>query len=188
VRVRPVCHAAVIAVTLSAACGAPNRDRTAESASASSRSDSLSREPSYVATNPQLSAVPPRDSVSAHPVDWTVDLVMQRLASGGLNARVRGPVTAKHMSAPGTDIQVDGAELEIYLYGDANAAARDIDGFDRLMRMPDGALMWEKPPALVTSNNLVVLIITSDASVREHVRSVLNLSHMKEYRVSTPKP
>jgi hypothetical protein len=185
----PVRSATLIAcVTLAAACGAPSRDRAAESASASNRADSTAPARSYTATNPESSAVPARDSVSAHPVDWTVDLVIQRLTSGGLNAKVRGPVTVKHMDVAGTSIQVPGAELEIYLYGDANAAAQDIDRFDRLMRMPNGALMWEKPPALVTSNNMVILVITSDATVREHVRRVLNLSHMKEYHTVRSKP
>jgi hypothetical protein len=140
---------------------------------------------SYTAINPESSAVPARDSVSAHPVNWTVDLVMQRLSSGGLRAVRLGPVGRRHMSVAGTRVQVPGAELEIYLYGDANAAAQDVDRFDRLMRTPDGALVWAKPPALVTANNMVILIITADATIGEHVRRVLNLSHVKQYRAGT---
>ena len=185
----PVRLVALLAcVMLEAACGSPRHDREAESAEASHRADSVAPAASYTATNPESSVIPARDSVSAHPVDWTVDLVMQRLSDGGLKPALQGPVTAKHMSAPGTSVQVPGAELEIYLYGDANAAAPDIDQFDRLMRMPDGALMWEKPPAIVTSNNMVILIVTSDATVRERIRRVLNLSHMKEYQTVTAKP
>ena len=143
---------------------------------------------SYTATNPESSAIPARDSVSSHSVNWTVDLVMQRLSDGGMAATSLGPVTTKHMSVAGTRVQVPGAELEIYLYGDANAPAQDIDRFDRLMRMPDGVLMWEKPPALVTSNNLVILVVTPDVRVREDVRRVLNLSHIRGYPTMTPKP
>lgn len=96
-------------------------------------------------------------------------------------AKVTGPVQVKHMTVPGTSVHVPGAELEVYIYGDANATAQDVDRFDRLMRMPDGALMWQKPPALITANNLVVLVLTSDAAVREHIRRVIKLSHMTQY-------
>ena len=183
---RPLLRAALVAcLALATACGAPRPDRLpADSASLATPSGDGGRAGSYSAVNPESSGVPARDSVSAEPVNWTVDLVMTRLKSGGLDAKLLQPVTAKHMSAPGARVQVPGAELEIYLYGDANATAQDIDRFDRLMRMPDGALMWEKPPALVTANNMVILIVTSDPAVRERVRRALNLSHMKQYNVT----
>jgi hypothetical protein len=176
----PFHHRAMIpCVMLVTACSAS--DRRADSAVARTRADSLAPPRSYTALNPESSAVPARDSVSARPVAWTVDLVVQRLSSGGLDARAGSAVKVKHMNVGGTRVQLPGAELEVYLYGDANAAAQDIDRFDRLMRMPDGALMWAKPPALVTANNMVILIVTADPAVRERVRRALNLSGMKEY-------
>lgn len=138
--------------------------------------------PAFQAVNPELSAVPARDSVSAHPVDWTVDLAMARLSSAGLAPKLMGPVQVKHMNVAGTLIGVAGAELEIYLYGDSNASAQDIDRFDKLMAMPGGGpVMWEKPPAIVTENNMVIMVLTTDPAVRERVRKVFTLSQLHTF-------
>ena len=76
-------------------------------------------------------------------------------------------------------VLIPGAELEVYLYGDANAAAPDIDRFDRLTRNPgDSRLVWKKPPALVSANNMMIMVLTADAALRERVRDVLHLSHI----------
>jgi hypothetical protein len=172
-----VTAASAALLVMQIACGRVSQERRADTVATDSVvSDAGGK--SFPVANPELSSVPARDSVSAHPVDWTVDLVLERLRSAGLPATLAGPVQQSHMSAPGTRILVPGAELEVYLYGDANATAPDIDRFDQLMRMPDGALMWEKPPALVTANNMVIIVLTADAALRERVRDVLHLSHM----------
>ncbi len=130
--------------------------------------------------------MPAHDTVSAHAVNWTVDLVLGRLSSAGMMTKVAGPVKAKHMTVPGTRVHVPGAELEVYIYSDANATAQDVDRFDKLMRMPDGNLMWEKPPALITANNLVVLVLTSDPAVREHIRRAIDLSDVTQFVAPPP--
>jgi hypothetical protein len=157
------------------ACGGVSRDRRTDTVAADTMVPGV-RDTSMRVANPVLSAVPARDSVSLYPVTWTVDLVMQRLSGAGLSPTLAGPVQQQHMRVPGTRILIPGAELEVYLYGDANATAPDIDRFDQLMRMPNGALMWAKPPALVTANNLVIVVLTADAAVLERVRNVLHLS------------
>ena len=180
---------AALACTLgsTAACGnAGNANRDDTGRSAASAQDARGAPRSITAVNPESSTVPAHDTVSAHAVNWTIDDVLGRLSSGGMTTTVSGPVQAKHMSVPGTRVHVPGAELEVYIYGDANATAQDVDRFDKLMRMPDGALMWQKPPALITVNNLVVLVLTSDHKVREDIRRVLDASHMTQYGVPAP--
>lgn len=174
-----VAAAGAALLVMQLACGRDSQDRRADTVASDPKG-----KPMPVA-NPVLSAVPARDSVSAHPVTWTVDFVLERLSSAGLSPKLAGPVQRKHMAVPGTRVFIPGAELEVYLYGDANATAQDIDRFDRLMRMPDGALMWEKPPALVTANNMVIVVLTADASIRERVRDVLHLSHIHTIRAAT---
>lgn len=138
--------------------------------------------PAFKAVNPELSALPARDSVGAHAVDWTVPLVMARLSSAHLAPKVMGSVTVKHMSVPGTLITVPGADLELYLYGDANAAGQDIDRFDRLMAMPGAApVMWVKPPAIVTADNMVIVVLTIDSALRERVRTLFTLQHVHRF-------
>ena len=161
----------VVLLLLTLACARDSQGRRADTALADTRAQS------FPVANPVLSAVPARDSVSAHSVTWTIDLVRERLASAALSPTLAGPVRQRHMAVPGTRVLIPGAELEVYLYGDANAAAPDIDRFDRLTRTPgDPRLVWEKPPALVTANNMVIMVLTDDAAVRERVRQVLHLS------------
>ncbi len=167
-----VAAASATLLVMQIACGRDSQHRRADTVVSDAKGKSMP------VANPALSDVPARDSVSAHPVTWTVEFVLERLGSAGLSPTLAGAVQQKHMAVPGTRVLIPGAELEVYLYGDANATAHDIDRFDRLMRMPDGALMWEKPPALVAANNMVILILTADAALRERVREVLHLSHL----------
>ncbi|MEP6991273.1 MAG: hypothetical protein ABJA80_10110 [bacterium] len=167
-----VAAASAVLLVMQIACGRDSQDRRADTAVSDAKGTSLPVADSV------LSAAPARDSVSLFPVTWTVDFVLERLASAGLSPTLAGPVQQKHMAVPGTRVLIPGGELEVYLYGDANATAQDIDRFDRLMRMPDGALMWKKPPALVTANNMVIVVLTADAALRERVRKVLHLSHI----------
>lgn len=170
-----------------AGCGnAGNDQRAGSDGSAASAQDSRGAPRSTAEVNREASSVPAHDTVSAHAVNWTLDDVLGRLSSGGMTTSVGGPAQEKHMSVPGTRVHVPGAELEVYIYGDANATAQDVDRFDKLMRMPDGALMWQKPPALITVNNLVVLVLTPDPTAREHIRRVLDSSHMTQYGVPAP--
>jgi hypothetical protein len=172
-------------LVMQTACGGVSRDRRTDTVPAATMVPVV-RDTSMQVANPVLSSVPARDSVSLYPVTWTVDLVMQRLSGAGLSPTLAGPVQQQHMRVPGTRILIPGAELEVYLYGDANATAPDIDRFDQLMRMPNGALMWKKPPALVTANNMVMVILTADAALRERVRDVLHLSHMHTFPAVAP--
>lgn len=85
-----------------------------------------------------------------------------------------GPVREPFFGVQGTLVNIPGAELELFVYGDAIAAGRDIDGLDTLTVSPHGRrVVWRKPPALVTSNNLVTIVLTEDPAVREQVRRVL---------------
>ncbi|MDQ2667111.1 MAG: hypothetical protein M3Z05_14015 [Gemmatimonadota bacterium] len=172
-----VAAAGAALLVIQIACGRDSSDRLADTIVPDAKGKS------FPAADPVLSAVPARDSVSLFPVTWTVDFLLERLASAGLPPTLAGPVQVKHMAVPGTRVLIPGAELEVYLYGDANATAPDIDRFYKLMRMPDGALMWKKPPALVTANNMVIVVLTGDTAVRERVRDVLHLSHIH----STPR-
>lgn len=124
--------------------------------------------------------MPARDSVDANAIDWSIPLVLERLGSATLPPRVVGTVPATYMRVPGTRIAIPGAELEAYVYGDASAAALDVDRFYSIMRMPAGApLMWQKSPALIVNNNLVIVTIADDSSVKAHVQRIFGLSRRR---------
>ena len=123
---------------------------------------------------PRPAALPPRDSVSAHAPTWDLDLAVGALRSAGIRAVVAGPVREPFFGVQGTLVNIPGAELELFVYGDAIAAGRDIDGLDTLTVSPHGRrVVWRKPPALVTSNNLVTIVLTANPAMREQVRRVL---------------
>lgn len=122
--------------------------------------------------------VPPRDSVSANPVNWTIPLVMARLADATLTPTFAGPVRVRHMRVPGSAVSIAGAELEVYIYGDAIAAAQDVDALYERIRLPGGATAWDRPPTLVTANNLAILIHGLDPAGMERVRKAFNPDHV----------
>ncbi len=169
-----VTAASAALLVMQIACGG-SQDRRADTLAADTLVSDV-KAASLPVANPALAAVPPRDTVSMYPLTWTVDIVLERLVSAGLSPRLGGAVKEKFMSLPGTRVSIPGAELEVFVYGSATMAAQDIDRFYKLMRMPDGALMWKKPPALVTANNMVILVLTDDTALRERVRDVLHLS------------
>jgi len=83
------------------------------------------------------------------------------------------------MLVPGTRIRIADAELEVYLYGDASAGARDIDRFYTLSPTASGeGVRWSKPSALVAANNLVIIVRNASEAVREQVRSAVDGSHV----------
>lgn len=154
-------------LALAIACGSPGAD-----------ADSAARLPKVQAANrpasPRAAALPPRDSVSAHAPTWDLDMAVGALRSAGMRPVVQGPVREPFFGVRGTLVNIPGAELELFVYGDAIAAGRDIDGLDVLTVSPRGhRVVWRKPPALVTSNNLVTIVLTEDPAVREQVRQVL---------------
>jgi hypothetical protein len=153
---------------LAAACGGPGADAGVEGRSTAARAAD-----SPVAT-PRVAALPPRDSVSAHAPTWDLDLAVGALRSAGLDPVVRGPVREPFLGVAGTLVEVTRAELELFVYGDAVAAGRELDGLDTLAVSRRGRrIVWRRPPALVTSNNLVTIVLTADSDVRERVRRVL---------------
>ena len=150
------------------ACRGPEAETTADTAVGSAQVTGAT-------TTPRIAAalLPAVDSVSAHAPTWSMDLVLGALRSAGLAPVERGAVRESFLDVPGRLISIPGAELEVFIYGDAIAAARDIDRLDTLAVSPRGTrLVWRKPPSLVTSNNLVIIVLTDSPAARARVREV----------------
>lgn len=160
---------AIVGVLSLAACRGSGRDATADS-SASAVKAPIGTSTPRIAAAP----LPAADSVSAHAPTWSMDLVLGALRSAGLTPVERGAAKESFLGVPGRLVEIPNAELEVFIYGDAIAAARDIDRLDTLAVSPRGTkLVWRKPPALVTSNNLVVIVLTDSSATRARVRQVL---------------
>jgi hypothetical protein len=126
-------------------------------------------------------AVPdPLPPVSANPVLWDVERVAEALKEIGLEMEgVAAPVDATCLSARGnrmTFVAPGGAraEIRVFIYGDAGAVGRDLAGVDTVRVAPRGtSLEWRVPARLVTDNNLVAILLTDDAALRDTIRKVL---------------
>lgn len=78
------------------------------------------------------------------------------------------------MMAEGALIQVDGAELQAFFYGDANARAADTDKLDPVrVAPPTMSILWIARPSLVVNNNLALIVLTKDESLRRKLTKAL---------------
>ena len=126
-------------------------------------------------------AVPdPLPPVSANPVQWNLKRVAEVL--NAMDLKMEGetsPVDATFLSASGqrmTFVAPGGAraEIRVFIYGDAGAVGRDLAGVDTLRVAPRGtSLEWRVPVRLITDNNLVAILLTDDATLRESIPKAL---------------
>ena len=107
---------------------------------------------------------------------WSTELVEQRLRDGGVAARPL-PSTGRHMfmSMPARSYQLeDGDELQLFIYADSTARARDTDRLDtRRVAPPDMMIKWRAQPSLIVDRNLAAIVITNDEARRQRVRDAL---------------
>lgn len=108
---------------------------------------------------------------------WNVARLQEALASLGVQTSViASPVRQPFMAVPGTLLQLsEGGQprgtAQVYIYGDAVSRGHDTDRLDSVRVSPPAAqIRWEFPPALVTSNNLALVVLTSDRNLRDLAR------------------
>jgi hypothetical protein len=121
----------------------------------------------------------PRDTISgASRLQWTLANVEESLRKRGLNPVRGGPVKQPFLGAEGILYQIGPAELQVYLYADAGAVARDTDPLDATrVAPPNMQVSWRMPPALIVDNNMAVILLTRDELLRRTIRSAIKKSH-----------
>lgn len=119
-------------------------------------------------------AAVPRDTVAAVQIQWTVAEVLERLRASGIQWQSRGEVRQPFLAVRGTAVAVEGAELQVYIYGDAGAAGRDVAPLDTNRVAPSGMMItWTAPPSLIWHNNLVAILLTRDEQSRARIKQAL---------------
>lgn len=106
---------------------------------------------------------------------WRLCSVQDRLERAGLAPRL-DPDTLRQpfLRVPGRRLQVGTAELQLFVYTDAAAAARDVAPLDTVRVAPAAMLVeWIAPPTLITSNNLVAILLSRNPRQIERVRNAL---------------
>lgn len=130
------------------------------------------------------------DTVSPYSPQWTVARVLGALRSVGL-APMSGATTikSKAMAVPGTVIGIGNGEVQIFIYGDANTAAASAtmlarvpsDRFYAIVTAPAShGMISSSPtgrPVVLSTDNLVAIVFSSDSGVHHRVRDALMRNH-----------
>ena len=116
----------------------------------------------------------PIDTVAAYEGVWDVTTVRGHLARAGVTTIEQGEVRQPFMGARGTRLRGDRGELQVFVYADAGARARDTDRLDSnaLVLVSEGGA-GQRPAAVVTANNLAVIVVGRDSALLESVTGVL---------------
>ncbi len=106
---------------------------------------------------------------------WRACSVEERISRAGIDVK-RGDAPVRHdfMHVPGIVYSTARSEIQVFLYPDAAARARDTDALDSATVSPRGqTVAWKEPALLVTSNNLAAIIITLNERQAERLALAL---------------
>jgi hypothetical protein len=117
------------------------------------------------------------ESVAVARDEWNKAEVVRRLAEAGLvvidaKQKARRP----EMHVEGDALQVSGADLEIYVYGDAEARRRDSEALDTVVR----GIPTPDRPRYIISGNLIAVLRTPNERLAERVENALTARHTGE--------
>ena len=146
------------------ACGTGSKDRNTN--------DSVPPSPSAAVTRL-------KDTVAgASRLQWTLTNLEEALRKNGLNPVRGGSVRQPFLGGEGVLYQMGQADLQVYLYADAGAAARDTDPLDTTrVAPPTMQISWRLPPTLIVDNNMAAILLTRDAGLRRQIRAAIERSH-----------
>jgi hypothetical protein len=146
-----------------------------------SRSDDRSAGPadSVAATSPSATDTATAETPRSTPTgtecplygDWQPCNLEDRLTRAGLVfERDEEPVRHDFLGVPGTKYTMHNAELQVFLYPNAEARKRDTDPLDTTAVAPPGKrVIWPQPPTLVVTNNLAAIVLTLNGRLGERI-------------------
>jgi hypothetical protein len=117
------------------------------------------------------------DTIDAPRGVWTFGDVIRTLRSNGLQPlTVDGPVQQRFMGPVGTRLSIPGAEVQVYIYADALARARDTDLVDSMKVAPRTMHAdWRMKPSIVVINNAALIVLTDDETLRRRIHAAVRL-------------
>lgn len=115
-----------------------------------------------------------RDTIAAVQIQWSVAEILDRLRADGMSGRLQGEIRQPFLAVPGVLVTLPGAEVQVYLYGDAGAAGRDVARLDTARVSPPNMMItWTARPSLIWHNNLVAIVLTRNEQLRARIRRSL---------------
>jgi hypothetical protein len=178
---------AVVAVWVTACdAGAPARDAgTATATGAAQQAASGGAAPVGAASPGATSASAPASpgasgvragTLTAPAYAWEIGTVVKRLTEGGLlPRRAAGQVSHAFMSVPGVPVALGTkGDLEVFIYADSIAVARDVSLLDTATVAPRGTRpTWKAKATLITNNNLAAILLAYNEQFIERVQLLL---------------
>jgi hypothetical protein len=120
------------------------------------------------------------ESLAVATDQWNRAEVVKRLTEAGMVVADSGD-TVRHdfLSVPGSRMRVGGYELQLFIYPDTLARARDLAGLDTARVAPrGGSVDWPDRPWLVSSGNLLAIFLTPRSALTERVTLALEARHL----------
>ena len=156
--------------------GCRGESPASKQASSGTESVPATRVPSPpLATAPGKSSSAAGDTACATWGEWQPCSVEYRLVRAGL-LLTKGDTPVRHafMHVPGVVYDVGNAEIEVFLYPNAQERARDTDQLDSETVSPRGQpQIWREPATLAISNNLAAIILSVNARQSERIALAL---------------
>jgi hypothetical protein len=101
---------------------------------------------------------------------WRQCSVRERLERAGLAPQPGDAVRHPFLHVPGQRYRVGDASLEAFVYETVEMRRRDTAPLDSVRAAPPGTeTTWERPPTLITSENLVAILIGGNERQVERV-------------------
>lgn len=115
-------------------------------------------------------------SANAGPIHSTASLA-DHLRAAGATVEMAGTIKHPFLAVPGEIMSVNGHDIEVFQYADANALANDTRMID-----PGGCIgtvgggmvdAWTAPPHFFKSENVMVIYLGSDANMLQLLTHVM---------------
>lgn len=159
-----------IAWFVAAACANPEPDRAD-----SVPGDGAGASATVPAAEPRDSPVSPADSMEGGLRLWNTANLEKRLDLQGMAPqRLPDPVRHSFLSVTGTAYTLGNAELQVFIYPNTAAAARDVAPLDTVsVSPPSERIAWGAKATLITNRNLAAILLSDNALQIERVQRAL---------------
>lgn len=173
----------LVSATVVLACLACGRERSSRPDSANAPTGSSASAPAGGGATQDDSARPgagaaPRvvgiNSACVSEGTWQSCSVERRLIDAGFVLITKGPAPTGVFPVAGSSYMLGAADLYVYLFPSAKAREAAIAGIDTVAIAPRGGVAsWPTPHTLITSNNLVAVLISDNGRLVERVQNAI---------------
>jgi hypothetical protein len=103
--------------------------------------------------------------------EWQSCSIEKRLTDAGFVPINKGPAPTGVFPIAGTSYALGAAQLHVYIFKSAKEREQAVAGIDTTTVARRGsAAPWPLPPTLITSNNLVAVLVSDNARQIERVQ------------------